>query len=102
MTDMDRTESVIAALKTVVDPHTGMNVYDMGLISALEVTGDAVSLTFMPTSPFCPVGVELAMSIREAALLVDGVKSCEVKVVGHVKADEINREVNACRDPSEP
>ena len=96
---MDQRDAVIAALKTVVDPHTGMNVYDMGLISNIEVIGDSVSLTFMPTSPFCPVGVELAMSIREAALLVDGVKNCEVKVVGHVRADEINREVNACRDP---
>ncbi len=93
--DMDQKESVIAALKTVVDPHTGMNVYDMGLISDIEVSGDSVSLTFMPTSPFCPVGVELAMSIREAVMLVEGLKNCEVKVVGHVKADEINREVNA-------
>ncbi|UCE91397.1 MAG: metal-sulfur cluster assembly factor [Methanobacteriota archaeon] len=96
---MDKTEPVIAALKTVVDPHTGMNVYDMGLISDIEVSGDSVSLTFMPTSPFCPVGFELAMSIREAALLVDGIERCEVKVVGHVRADEIVREVNACRDP---
>ena len=96
---MDRKESVIAALKTVVDPHTGMNVYDMGLISDIEFDGDSVSLTFMPTSPFCPVGVELAQSIREAALLVDGVERCEVKVVGHVRAEEINREVNACRGP---
>ena len=96
---MDRKESVIASLKTVVDPHTGMNVYDMGLISDIEVAGNSVSLTFMPTSPFCPVGVELAKSIREAALLAEGVESCEVRVVGHVKADEINLEVNVCRDP---
>ncbi len=82
-------------MKTVVDPHTGMNVYDMGLISDIDVRDDGVYLTFMPTSPFCPVGVELAMSIREAALMVDGINNCTVKVVGHVKADEINRAINA-------
>ncbi|HUV61315.1 MAG TPA: iron-sulfur cluster assembly protein [Thermoplasmata archaeon] len=92
---MDRKDAVVSALKTVVDPHTGMNVYDMGLISDIEVSADSVSLTFMPTSPFCPVGVELAMSIREAALMVEGISNCIVKVVGHVKADEINRAVNA-------
>jgi metal-sulfur cluster biosynthetic enzyme len=92
---MDRKDAVVSALKTVVDPHTGMNVYDMGLISDIEVSADSVSLTFMPTSPFCPVGVELAMSIREAAQMVEGISNCIVKVVGHVKADEINRAVNA-------
>lgn len=92
---MDRKDAVVSALKTVVDPHTGMNVYDMGLISDIDVRDDGVSMTFMPTSPFCPVGVELAMSIREAALMVDGINNCTVKVVGHVKADEINRAINA-------
>ncbi|MDH3365658.1 MAG: metal-sulfur cluster assembly factor [Thermoplasmata archaeon] len=92
---MDKKDAVISALKTVVDPHTGMNVYDMGLISDVEVSADSVTMTFMPTSPFCPVGVELAMSIREAALMVEGIKSCRVNVVGHVKADEINRAINA-------
>lgn len=92
---MDKTESVIDALKSVVDPHTGMNVYDMGLISNIAVEGDSVSLTFMPTSPFCPVGVELARSIREAVLFVEGLNACHVKVVGHIKAEEINRMVNA-------
>jgi metal-sulfur cluster biosynthetic enzyme len=92
---MDQKDAIVSALKTVVDPHTGMNVYDMGLISELEAQGGSVSLTFMPTSPFCPVGVELAKSIRDAVLLVEGVTNCNVKVVGHVKADEINRAVNA-------
>ncbi len=92
---MDQNDAIISALKTVVDPHTGMNVYDMGLISELDSQEGSVRLTFMPTSPFCPVGVELARSIREAVMLVEGVKDCQVKVVGHVKADEINRAVNA-------
>ena len=92
---MDQKDAIISALKSVVDPHTGMNVYDMGLISELESGGEVVRLTFMPTSPFCPVGVELARSIRDAVLMVEGVKDCQVKVVGHVKAEEINRSVNA-------
>lgn len=92
---MDKKDAVISALKTVVDPHTGMNVFDMGLISEIEVDDKVASLTFMPTSPFCPVGVELAKSIRDATLLVEGIDKCRVKVVGHVKAEEISRAINA-------
>jgi len=88
---MDRKDLVVETLRGVLDPHTGVSVYDMGLISELSVTDNSVSLTFMPTSPFCPVGVELAKAIRDRILEIDGVKSCNVKVVGHIRADDINR-----------
>lgn len=92
---MDRKEVVVEVLRGVLDPHTGVSVYDMGLISELVVGEDAVSLTFMPTSPFCPVGVELAKSIRDSVLTIQGMKSCSVKVVGHVRAEEINQALSA-------
>ena len=92
---MDRKEEVVEVLRGVLDPHTGVSVYDMGLISELEVSSDVVSMTFMPTSPFCPVGVELAKAIRDGVLSVEGVKSCNIKVVGHIRADQINEELNA-------
>jgi metal-sulfur cluster biosynthetic enzyme len=46
---MDKKDAVVSALKTVVDPHTGMNVYDMGLISDIDVSADGVTMTFMPS-----------------------------------------------------
>lgn len=92
---MDRKDFIVEALRGVLDPHTGVSVYDMGLISELLVEGGSVTLTFMPTSPFCPVGVQLAQAIRDQVLMVEGVTKCNVKVVGHIKADEINRAVNA-------
>jgi len=92
---MDTKEVVIQVLQGVLDPHTGVSVYDMGLISDIVVSGGSVSLTFMPTSPFCPVGVELARAIRDQVMTVEGVTNCTVKVVGHIRADEINQQVNA-------
>jgi len=82
-------------LRSVLDPHTGVSVYDMGLVSELVVSNDSVSLTFMPTSPFCPVGVELAKAIRDRVLAMEGMRSCNVKVIGHIRADEINEALNA-------
>ena len=93
--DMDRKEIVVEALRGVLDPHTGVSVYDMGLISDLVVREDSVDLTFMPTSPFCPVGIELAKAIKERIMAIEGMRSCTVKVVGHIRADEINQEINA-------
>ncbi len=92
---MDRKEEVVEVLRGVLDPHTGVSVYEMGLISELVVTTDSVNLTFMPTSPFCPVGVELAKAIRDNILAISGMKSCSVKVVGHIRAAEINEELSA-------
>ncbi len=92
---MDKKDLVIEALRQVLDPHTGVSVYDMGLISEIQVVDDSVSLTFMPTSPFCPVGVELAKAIRDQVMVIDGVRNCNVKVVGHIRAEQINQEVNA-------
>jgi metal-sulfur cluster biosynthetic enzyme len=92
---MDMREFVIEILRGVLDPHTGVSVYDMGLISDLVVEDGSVSMTFMPTSPFCPVGVELAKSIKEHVMSIEGVKSCNVKVVGHIRADQINQELSS-------
>jgi len=92
---MDRRDLVVEVLREVIDPHTGVSVYDMGLVSDLAVNQDSVTLTFMPTSPFCPVGVELAKAIREKVLSIDGMKKCDIKVVGHIRAEEINRELSA-------
>jgi len=92
---MDKKELVIEILRGVLDPHTGVSVYDMGLISDLVVRDDSVDLTFMPTSPFCPVGVELAKAIRDNVMSIEGMKICNVKVVGHIRAEQINQELSA-------
>jgi metal-sulfur cluster biosynthetic enzyme len=82
---------VISTLKGIIDPHTEISVYDMGLISELMVSKDSVSLTFRPTSPFCPLGIQLAHNIKRRILAMNGVKKADVKVVGHIQEQMINR-----------
>lgn len=93
--DMEKKDIVIEVLRGVLDPHTGVSVYEMGLISDLVVRDDSVDLTFMPTSPFCPVGVELAKAIRDSVMSIEGMRTCNVKVVGHIRAEQINEALNA-------
>ena len=87
---MPTEKEVISTLKEVIDPHTNVSVYDMGLISELKVKKDCVSLTFRPTSPFCPLGVQLAQSIKRRLESLKGVAKANVTVVGHVHEDRIN------------
>lgn len=82
---------VITSLKDIIDPHTNISVYDMGLISELKVSKDSVSLTFRPTSPFCPLGIQLAHNIKRRLLGIKGVKKADVKVVGHIQEQMINK-----------
>ncbi|NOZ58111.1 MAG: iron-sulfur cluster assembly protein [Euryarchaeota archaeon] len=83
-------EAVVKALKEIIDPHTGISVYDMGLIKDLEVKDGEVSLTFVPSSPFCPLGVQLSMQIKEKLEKVEGVTKVKVRVSGHVQEKELN------------
>ena len=88
---MPTEKDVILTLKEIIDPHTNLSVYEMGLISDLKVTGKSVSLTFRPTSPFCPLGIQLAHNIKRRLEDLKGVQKADVKVVGHVMEDLINK-----------
>ncbi|MCI0497914.1 MAG: iron-sulfur cluster assembly protein [Thermoplasmata archaeon] len=85
-------EKVVKKLHTVIDPETGIDVIEMKLIEGLKVTEQGeVSLTFVPSSPFCPLGIQLAFAIKEAVRSVDGVRKASVVVDNHLQSAAINR-----------
>ncbi len=88
MVDKDQ---VIEELKKVMDPHTNQDVYEMGLIEDLKVEGAEVSLTFVPSSPYCPLGVQLATSIRDQVKKMEGVEKVNVTVEGYIQKDQLNK-----------
>lgn len=91
---MPTEDQVAKVLKEIIDPHTGMSIYDMGLISNISISDDRVGLTFRPTSPFCPLGIHFAMNIKRRLSALQGVKKVDLAVVGHIHEDMINREVS--------
>ena len=92
---MPNEDQIISVLKEIIDPHTNMSIYEMGLISDLIVSDGSVSLTFRPTSPFCPLGIHLAMNIKRRVAELDGVEKAVITVVGHMQEDAINDELSA-------
>ena len=89
---MDLREKVIQALKGTIDPGTTIDVISMGLIKNLNVREDGeVSLDFQPSSNVCPLVLTLALKIQNSLKNLNEVKKLSVTVIGHQKADEMNR-----------
>lgn len=75
-------DSVIAAIRTVFDPELPVNVYDLGLIYAIEMDGHHnVFIMMTLTSPGCPVAGSLPNEVEAAIRAVAGVRDVIVKMV---------------------
>lgn len=69
----------LEVLKEVIDPHTGMNLVDMGVVQHVEADEEEVYVSLKPTSPFCPITDYLVNAVREK-LKDAGFKKIEVEL----------------------
>ena len=75
-------DAVIAALATVYDPEIPVNIYELGLIYAIEIGGDgAVKIEMTLTAPACPSAQELPVQVEEAVAALPGVREVVVETV---------------------
>jgi len=74
--------AVIDAISGVYDPEIPVNIYELGLIYAIDIEDDGrVKVEMTLTAPGCPSAQELPDQVREAVLAVDGVKDATVETV---------------------
>lgn len=71
-------EQIIQALKAVKDPEIGIDLWTLGLIYDIKIAEDGlpaasedsaqagVDILMTLTSPFCPFGNEIVLSVEEA------------------------------------
>ncbi len=75
-------DAVIGAVSTVYDPEIPVNIYDLGLIYAIELAeGGKVKVEMTLTAPACPSAQELPEQVHEAVMALPGVTECEVETV---------------------
>ena len=73
---------VISAIASVYDPEIPVNIYELGLIYAIDLHDDGrVRIEMTLTAPGCPSAQELPVQVRDAVLTVRGVAGCEVETV---------------------
>lgn len=74
--------ALIDAISTVYDPEIPVNIYELGLIYAVDILDDGkVKVQMTLTAPACPSAQELPEMVKEAVMAVDGVTDCEVETV---------------------
>ena len=75
-------DEIIEVLKTVYDPEIPVDVYELGLIYAIDIDEDAnVKIMMTLTAPNCPVAESLPIEVKTKTETVPGVKSAEIKLV---------------------
>ncbi|MFC3126718.1 SUF system Fe-S cluster assembly protein [Pseudoroseomonas globiformis] len=75
-------DAVIAAIQQVFDPEIPVNIYELGLIYAIEIGEDGtVKVEMTLTTPSCPSAQELPSQVEEMVRLVPGVTDVTVEIV---------------------
>lgn len=87
-------DQVIEKLKELVDPHTGINVWDMGMVKDLVVENDHVSLTFEMTSNFCPIGMQLGAALKRKLSELP-LSEMDIKVANYLRSAELEEMLKA-------
>jgi metal-sulfur cluster biosynthetic enzyme len=85
-------EKIEHALRQIIDPETSLDVMRMQLVKNLNISDDGkVLLTFIPSSPHCPLAFQLAINVHDAVKKVDGVSKVKVDVENFVRSDELKK-----------
>jgi metal-sulfur cluster biosynthetic enzyme len=74
-------QTVLAALRQVIDPEIGCNIVDLGLIYNIDVADAKVSVQMTLTTPGCPMGESIAQGAQWAVLGLAGVEEAAVEIV---------------------
>lgn len=73
---------VVDALHTIFDPEIPVDIYELGLIYAVDVRPDrTVNIRMTLTSPNCPAAQSLPSEVEVKASAVEGVDRADVEVV---------------------
>jgi FeS assembly SUF system protein len=74
-------EAVIDALKDIYDPEIPVNIYDLGLVYNVEISGGHTIVTMTLTTPHCPVAESMPGEVEMRVAAVPGVGSAEVNLI---------------------
>ena len=75
-------EKIVTMLKTVFDPEIPVDIYNLGLIYAIELDDDGnLHIDMTLTAPNCPAADFLVDDARIKLESIDGVKSVDIRIV---------------------
>ncbi len=78
---MPTTQDVQDQIKLVFDPEIPVNVYDLGLIYDIGITGQVCNIKMTLTSASCPAAKDIPDWIKRKVNTLDGIESTEIEIV---------------------
>jgi FeS assembly SUF system protein len=73
---------IVQVLKSIHDPEIPVNIYDLGLIYAVDVDDNInVTIKMTLTAPNCPMADELLNEVHQKTNAIKGVKSAKINLV---------------------
>ena len=73
---------IVKTLKDIYDPEIPVNIYDLGLIYAIDVDDDKnVEVKMTLTAPNCPMADQLLGEVNEKTNAIEGVKEAKINLV---------------------
>src|SRR6202046_3046121 len=75
-----REEEVRQSLRAVIDPELGDTIVDLGMVRAIEVTGDRVVVDVALTVAACPLRSQIERDVRGQIEALDWVESMEIHI----------------------
>src|SRR5690349_19461391 len=77
----DLRNQVREALRNVHDPELGGNIVDLGLVYGVDISGQAVHVTYTLNTMGGPIGPPIEAEIRQFVEGIDGVDTVEAEMV---------------------
>ena len=74
-------DQVKLALRRVKDPELNLNIWDLGLVYAINIEGSVVNLDMTLTSPGCPSGPEIMTDAEREIRALPEVTDVKVNLV---------------------
>ena len=91
-------DTVLAALKTVLDPELNVNIVDLGLVYTVQTKEiGEVDVEMTLTSPACPAGPQILRDAVTAIEKMEGVSKANVRLVMNPPWSQ-DRMTDAARD----
>jgi ATP-binding protein involved in chromosome partitioning len=71
---------VMDVLRRVQEPELHKDIVSLNMVKDVAVSGATISLTFVLTTPACPLKAEIEKAIREELLQLDGVRDVQIRM----------------------
>ncbi len=74
-------QTILAALRQVIDPEIGCNIVDLGLVYSYAFNAGTVTVAMTLTTPGCPMHESISWGVKNALMNIEGVTEAEVDIV---------------------